>query len=111
MKSMNNTALPAIISSTKPTHSDPKGMFLGHLGIKQVMIADMQDGAPIDASIKIKPNRNGLGLVLKCVDKGRLIAGLAQAGVDYRLVRIVRGQKHWIAFLEDQMHTSALVKA
>lgn len=88
----------------------PAGMMLGNLGIKQVMIADIGDGAFTDQSIKVKPNKTGPGFVLKCTDRARLLAGLAQAGVDPRLVEIKRGSKHWVAFVNKAPSTGAIVK-
>ncbi len=89
-----------------------KAMVLGNLQIKSVMLADLGDGCYTDDSVKIKPNTNGIGLVLKCVNKARLLRALAQAGFDPAKVRIQKGSKHYIAFLTSATKntTLALVK-
>lgn len=114
---MNNKALsttktssPTKQSHTSVTQHTPTAMQLGNLGIKQVMIADLGDNAFTDDCIKIKPNKKGQGVVLKCTNAKRLIAGLAQAGIDPRLVEIKKGRKHFIAIVHAQLNTKALVK-
>lgn len=70
-----------------------------NLNVKQMFIADVGDGAFTDDSVKVKPNRNGSGLVLKCVCLKRLHKALKQAGFDPHTVKIIKGSKHFIAFL------------
>lgn len=89
----------------------PTQIQLGNLTIKQVMIADLGDGAFTDHSIKIKPNKKGPGVVLKCTNLKRLVAGLATAGIDPRLVKITKGSKHFIAFVEQGSKVTTLAKA
>jgi hypothetical protein len=110
MKLMNTSKALTQKSNTL-TQNAPKAMQLGNLTIKQVMIADLGDGAFTDQSIKIKPNKKGPGVVLKCTDRKRLVAGLAQAGIDAGMVQIKRGGKHWIAIVGIPGVGSALVKA
>lgn len=83
-----------------PTGIEAGGMFqIGNLKMKKVMLADLGDGAFTDESIKVKPNKAGDGIVLKCTDKSRLQKGLVKAGFNPIHVKIVKGKKHWIAFL------------
>ena len=86
-------------SIQKPTTNKGPMMYLGNLAMKSVMLADLGDGAFTDSSIKIKPHKNGVGIVLKCTDKGRLLAGLVQAGLNPAFVKIVKGRKHYVAIL------------
>jgi len=116
-KSTKTSAITTIdVTPAKPTTqlaaSAPRGMVLGNLALKSCFIADLGDGAYLDASIKIKPNRSGPGFVMKCTDRERLLAGLAKADIDPRLVRVERGRKHWIAFVnQGRSSIQALVKA
>lgn len=77
---------------------------LGQLKIKQVFVADTGDGAFTDQSVKIKPNKNGPGLVLKCVDLERLKTVIYQANPGYAPSAAVirKGSKHFIHVLGEQ---------
>ena len=72
---------------------------IGNLKIKQVMIADIGDGAFTDSSIKVKPHKSGEGIVLKCTDLDRLKKGLVEAGFNPTFTKIIKGNKHFIAFV------------
>lgn len=101
---MKNKALTKTtqFSSLQPLNKNTSLMpGLGNLQIKKLMIADMGDGAHTDHCVKVKPNRSGQGFVLKCTDRNRLTAAIAHAGIDPRLVKIVKGRKHFVAFVQN----------
>jgi len=85
----------------KPAKPTINALFsIADLCVQQVFIADVGDGAFLDDAVKIKPNRHGPGIVMKCIDSRRLKIALQRAGYDPEKTKIVRGRKHFIAFIE-----------
>ena len=63
--------------------------------IKKIMLLELDDGAFTDDSVKVKPHKGGIGIVLKCTCRDRLLLAVSAAKIP---AKIVKGSKHWIAF-------------
>lgn len=68
------------------------------LSLKKILILDTKDGAFTDSSVKIKEDREDPSrVVLKCVNRVCLLKALKGAGI--KPMKIIKGRKHWIAFV------------
>lgn len=77
------------------------------LKLKQVMVLDLGDGAFTDKSVKVRPHKTDANrVVFKCVSLKRLKKALADAGI--RVAQIVKGKKHFIAFIGVAEYQAAL---
>lgn len=77
--------------------------------VKHVMVLDTNDGAFIDASVKVKPHKtDDRKLVLKCTDGKRLLNAAKQMGLTL-CGPMQKGAKHWIAFCWKQQFGAALL--
>lgn len=93
-------------SKDKAMAKDVKGRGKGLL-VKHVMVLDTEDGAFTDDSVKVKPDRKDPSrVVFKCVDAGRLLTALSRAGLC--AARVVRGRKHYVAWVDAQEFQTAL---
>lgn len=85
-----------------------KGKVTKGLKVKHVMLLDTGDGAFTDHSIKVKPhNTDPSILVFKCTKKARLLQAMKDAGLK-PITKIIKGSKHWIAFVGAQEFGLAL---
>ena len=64
------------------------------IGMKKTMLLDLGDGAFTDQSVKIRPNTDGTGIVMKCTSEKRLLEALTRANIQ---AKVFKGSKHWIA--------------
>jgi hypothetical protein len=92
MKSLAKKAKPSTkaLAAAKKTEQA-----LMKMTVKKTILLDLADGAFTDNSVKVKPHSSGVGVVLKCTSRERLLKALAQAGIE---ATIQKGRKHYIAF-------------
>ena len=76
-----------------------------------MFLADMGDGAFTDDCVKVKPHKSGTGMVLKCVSRARLEKALQKAGFAPDKVKVVKGRKHFIAMLGEEVGMSPALSA
>lgn len=103
---MTSKTLAHVAAHTVAKHTTKPSAAPQPLKLKQVLIIDSGDGAFTDASVKVKPaDGNPAQMVFKCTDKARLLTQLAASGITP--IKVVKGSKHFIAFV----HTTDVTKA
>lgn len=104
---MTTKTLAHVAAHTIAKHAAKPNAAPQPLKLKQVLIIDSGDGAFTDASVKVKPaDGNPAQMVFKCIDKARLLMQLAASGI--KPIKVVKGTKHYIAFVHATDVTAAL---